>query len=231
MSFTRDSFEGSEHKMVRPAYVPPRGIRIVFDGQSMNNTPAAPQNMPTYVMATRPYPWTASPAIGGAGWYDLSRTDSPTFNPNTRLYPQARTRPGCTDILVMTGGQGDTLNDSPSGQQTGAVAYARAVAYADAARAAGFDKIIMSTSPAMGPNMLGTGRPTTFEATSRADYNALVLANSGGFDAVADISVAPLDDATNLTYFAIDRLHWSPAGAQAAAAIIGPVIDSVIASL
>lgn len=202
----------------------PAPVRVVFDGQSLNYTPAAPYNVPTRVMSGRHIPWT-SVGIGGNGWFDLATTAA------TRLFPQVRDIAGCTDILIMNGGQGDFLNAAPSGQQSGATCYSRAVSYANAARAAGFDKIIITTHPAMGPDMLGTGRPTPLEATSLADYNTLVLANSGGFDAIADTSVAPLNDATNTTYFDIDRLHFLAPGAQAAADIISIQLDIILATL
>jgi lysophospholipase L1-like esterase len=206
--------------MPRGRFRAPAPVRVVFDGQSMNVIPSYPDNAPWFAMSGRNIPW-ANVAINGQGWYDLT----PTIN--TRLAPQARNRAGCIDVLVMNGGQGDVLNASPSGGQTGAVCYQRAIDYADLARDIGFQYVILATWSAWGADMLGTGRPTPAEAAARSSYNALALANSGGFDAVADVSVAPLNDATNLDYFQFDRLHLSQDGAK----IMGSILWKAIASL
>lgn len=199
----------------------PAPIRIVFDGQSLCNVPVAPHNMPTYLMNNRFIPWV-NVAISGNGWLDLAATAE------SRLFPYARNRSGCTDILIMCGGQGDILNGPPDGQQTGAVAYARAIDYSNAARAAGFNYVFITTMSAIGPDVLGTGRPSPTEAQGMQDYNTLVLANSGGFDAVADISLPPLDDATDMEYFALDRTHYVAAGAKAAADLMAPALDDLL---
>lgn len=182
-------------------------VRVVFDGQSMNVSPNYPNNAPNFAMKGKKVPW-ANVAVGGKGWGDLM------VDINTRLRPQVRNQAGCVDILVMNGGQGDMLNEPPSGGQDGVVCYQRAIDYGAAARALGFDYIILVTWSAMGPNMLGTGRPNPVEQQTINDYNALALANSGGFDGVVNVSVAPFDDASELTYFMFDRLHLSPAGAE-----------------
>lgn len=199
-------------------------IRIVFDGQSMNNVPAVPNNMPTYLMNGRKIPWS-NVAISGYGWQDLTPTAA------TRLFPQARNKMGCIDILIMCGGQGDILNQTPNGQQSGATTYTRAIAYANAARGAGFHYILTTTMPAIGPDVLGTGRPNATEQQAIQDYNDLTIANSGGFDAVADISIAPLNNATNSTYFDIDRTHFKVDGAKVAAALIAPTLNSLLEAL
>lgn len=210
----------------------PAPVRVVFDGQSHNNVPAPPVNMPTVVMKGLDIPWV-NVAISGYGWGSgPSNNGGLAGSASVRLWPQVRNRAGCTDILVMCGGQGDILNgSSDSGGQTGAVVYQRAIDYADNARAAGFDLILITTSPPIGPDVLGTGRPTPEEQQAIDDYNTLILANSGDFDAVANISVPPLNDATNLTYFQIDYTHFTAAGAQAAANIIKPVLIGLIDAL
>jgi hypothetical protein len=43
--------------------------------------------------------------------------------------------------------------------------------------------------------------------------------------------VAPLNDATNTTYFAVDQLHLTIAGAQVGADLMDPTIDALLASL
>lgn len=202
----------------------PAPVRVVFDGQSMLDVPVPPNSFPTFLMAGRGLPWI-SVGVDGNGWLDLT----PTVG--SRLYRQARNRAGCTDVLILSGGQGDILNTAPNGQQSGATTYSRMVTYANNARAAGFAKVGCTTLPPVGPNVLGTGRPNGTEQTALTDLNVLILANSGGFDGVADISVAPLDDATNTAYFNVDRTHLTAAGAKAAAAIVAPMLDAILASL
>lgn len=197
--------------MTRTRLRAPAPVRVVFDGQS--RITAASGNPPAYVMAGTGVPWVTV-AVPGDGWYDLTATAA------TRLWPQARTTG--TDVLVLAGGEGDIWNAAPSGQQTGAVAYARLVAYADAARTAGFDAVIACTAPPAGPDVLGTGRPTPSEVEALDGYNALIR-GSDEFDAVADVAAA-LPDATDTDLFLIDRTHLTAAGAQVSASVIAPVL-------
>jgi lysophospholipase L1-like esterase len=191
-------------------------VRVVWDGQSMNNNPPPPNAMPNFAMSGLGVPWTADPAIGGTGWPALLTTIA------TRL--GRHRRPGLDDILVMNGGQDGILTQG----RTGAQVYADAIAYRDAAVALGFGPVMITTMPDWAD---GFYTITGTMDTHKASHNALVLANSGGFDAVVDISVAPLNDALNTTYFAIDRLHLNATGAAAAGAILAPAIVSLIASL
>jgi lysophospholipase L1-like esterase len=193
----------------------PAPIRVVFDGQSHNETPAPPNSIPDFLMHGRAIPWVEV-AVGGAGWDELDPTQA------ARLFPQVRS--GLTDVLIMNGGQGDVLDLG----YTGAQAYTAAVDYKNAAVAAGFDAVLITTQPAFAAGVYPITGPML---TARAAYNALVLANSGGFDAVADISVDPLDDATDTTYFQFDRLHLTAVGAEAAADLIAPALDALLASL
>lgn len=200
----------------------PAPVRVVFTGQSHLNIPAAPNNAPTFAMHGTGVPW-ANVAISGNGWYDL--TNNATHLASLRA--QARGGTG-TNILCMYGGQGDIWNDSPSGQQTGATAHTRATSYATTARGYGYDLVVMCTVPPAGPNVLGTGRPTAGEVTALNDYNAAIRANTGSpWDAIADVN-AVLDDATDTTYFDIDRTHYVAAGAQVAAGIIAAAIETLV---
>jgi hypothetical protein len=141
---------------------------------------------------------------------------------STRLAPQRRA--GLTDVLIMNGGQDGILNQG----RTGAQVYADAIAYRDAAVALGFGPVLITTMPAWDDGFYAI---TPTMDTHKASHNSLVLANSGGFDFVADISVAPLNDATNTTYFAVDQLHLTIAGAQVGADLMDPTIDALLASL
>lgn len=199
--------------MTAAALRSPAEVRVTFDGQSLCNYPDPPNNAPTLVMAGLGVPW-ANVALNGIGWYDLAGTVT------TRRDPQSpASRAGKLDVLVMLGGQSDVYAAAPSGDQTGATIYDRAVSYATSARAAGFDRVLLCTLPPMGPNAYGLGIPTASQAQAITDFNTLALANSGGFEAVADLHVPPLDDSSSTTYY-LDRLHWTAAGAVAAASII-----------
>jgi hypothetical protein len=192
----------------------PAPVRVVFDGQSFLNWPAAPDNVPSVLMHGNGVPWH-NVAVDGQGWGVLATTQA------ARLFPQARPSP-LLDVLVMVGGWSDIVYDGETGEAT----HAFAVAYADAARAAGFDQVICATIPASGPNILGLGIPTSTDYERIDAYNALVMADADGdFDAVVDLAVAPLDDATNATYFLGDKLHFRAAGAAAAAELIRPVLE------
>ena len=206
---------------MRTATRAPAPVRVVFDGQSLNLVPIDHPELsfPARVMAGRGIPWHNA-AVSGVGWAWLAGDAS------TRLFPQARARVGCTDILVMQGGQTDIFLN-----HTGAEVYDLAVDYAIAARSAGFDKVILTTMPAMGPTTGSPPVPTAPQWAEALAHNVLVRSNSGGFDGVADLYQGALTDATNPTYYMGDRLHFVAAGAQVAANIIAPVLDVVLDSI
>ena len=203
--------------------------RIVFDGQSHNRWPPAelppgtpwadgigpyPNRLMRLVHATGAViPWHNA-AEGGHGWGDLA------LDAATRLHPQARNLVDCLDILIMSGGQGDIYNDFCTGAQV----YDRAVAYAEAARAAGFDLVLATTMPAFGPG--GSIDPTPDMLQARIDHNTLLMADAeGAFDVVIDWHTHPvLADATDLTWWEADRVHMKPATADLAASLVAPAI-------
>ena len=185
-------------------------IRIIFDGQSHNKVPAE-RPYPRWLMSGRPYSWKTV-AIEGYSWTDLRPTAS------TRLFPHFLAN--TTNILIMNGGtQNIRLN------QSGATAYADAVQYKNEAKAAGADYVIYTTIPRYGPLF---GEPTAPQAQARLDHNVLVLANSGSFDAVANISEAPIDDTLDPDYFAIDRTHFTILGSMYVAEKVAPALDQVL---
>ena len=126
-------------------------------------------------------------------------------------------------------GQGDILDEAPGGQQTGAVAYARLIAYAEAAVVAGFDAFLVVTCPTIGPDVLGTGRPTVSEAAALAEYNALIVSELDPL-LVVRCDTAPFDDATNTTYFDVDRTHITEAGSALAAERIRASLLALLAT-
>ena len=207
-------------------------VRVVFDGQSHNSWPPAelppgtpwadgigpyPNRLMRYMVGV---PWYNA-ALGGHGWGSL------TADASTRLHPQARNRDGCTDVLIMSGGQGDIYQDDCTGAQV----YARAVAYAQAARGAGFQYVLVTTMPAFGPG--GSIDPTPDMLQARIDHNTLMMADAGNdWDGVADWHSHPaLADATNTTYFENDFVHFKPAAADVAAFIVEPILRELVNSL
>jgi hypothetical protein len=184
------------------------GTHVVFDGQSLNNSPSA-TSFPAQLMSGRTVPWS-NVAINGTA-VDALATTAPARRDPVLQHT-------ATSVLVFVGGQSDlVLNDSA------ATLLADLESYATASRAAGADKIIMSTIPP------STGYTAPQEAV-RVAVNPLILASSA-FDAVIDLATATnLTDASNITYYA-DGLHWTTAGALAAATAAAPVLTSVLATL
>ena len=199
----------------------PAGARFVFDGQSLCVWPPPEFStdgrgpFPDRLMHGLGIPWETV-ALGDHAWgYEGSGDPLHLWTTiETRLFPQARS--GYYDYLLMLGGSADIYRD----HQTGAEVFARAVAYSQAARDAGFVVVYAATIPPFA----GSLAPTADDLQARLDHNALMRANADGhFEAVMDVSVAPLDDPTDTTYYEADQVHWTTAGAKAAAEIIATV--------
>lgn len=183
--------------------------RIVFDGQSLNTIPAAAgQAYPHQTMRGRSEAYTVV-AISGTSWTVLATTAA------TRLHPLGPL--ATTSVLVMNGGTSDLTEDD-----SGATIMADAVSYADAARTAGFDYVIVTTIP---PAVHLTGA----RETARDDFNTLVVADAGGdFDAVVDFRGTVLNDYSDADYYIFDQIHWGVGGAKVAADLVAAAIDSVL---
>jgi len=185
--------------------------RVVFDGQSLNltgvNVDLETNNpYPDQVMSGRGVPW-ANVAVAGQSWTTLATTAA------TRTHPLA----GFTTntLLVMCGGTADILDGD-----SGATLYADEVAYANAARAAGYSHVVATT-------LVGNSATTGGQNSARLSHNSLLLADaSNAFDFVVDFDVPPLDDWTDTDYY-FDGVHWLETGAAAAAALMSPVIDAL----
>lgn len=204
--------------MTRAAVRAPAETRAVFDGQSLCVWPPVEFSadgrgpFPNRMMHGRAIPWVTV-ALGDHAWGDPGSTDPMALfsTIETRLFPQIR-QDGY-DYLMLMGGSADIYRD----HKTGAEVFARVVAYAEAARDAGFDQIWAATIPPYG----GALNPSPADLTAIADHNALMVANADGhFDIVMDVHQPPLDDPTDRTYYEADEVHWVAAGAQAAAEII-----------
>lgn len=172
--------------------------------------------MPTMVMSYRGIAW-ANVAISGTGWAGLNLTSG------THLWPHGRPQGG--DILVMNGGQSDILNGL-----TGAQVYDELTTYMSGARDHGFDYVIVTNLPAIGPT---TGEPTWTPgmAVAAADLRTLTLANSAGADAVVDFYVDPIDDTSDITYWLTDHLHPTQATVNIMSELMGEAIDDAVEAL
>jgi len=198
--------------MTRGAFRAPGPWRVVFDGQSLNLVGlnldlTTHTTYPEQVMADRRVVWN-NVAISGASWTVLATTAA------TRLHPLANRNDNT--LLVMCGGTADI-----AAGDSGATLYADEVAYANAARTAGFDYIICTT-------LVGNSGNDAGEETARLNHNSLLLADaSNAFDAVVDFDVPPIDDWTDLDYY-FDGVHWWVTGAEAAANLMAPALDAVL---
>ena len=200
----------------------PAVVRVVFDGQSLCLWPPVVLTtdgrgpFPNRLTHGLGVPWETV-ALGDHAWgYEGSGDPLHLWTTiETRLFPQVRS--GYDDTLMMLGGSADIYRD----HRTGAEVFARAVAYSQAARDAGFGTVYAATIPPFA----GALAPTADDLQARLDHNALMMANADGhFEAVMDVSVAPLDDPTDTTYYEADQVHWTTAGAKAAAEIIATVL-------
>lgn len=207
--------------MTRAPFRLPAPVRIVFAGQSHNEWPPVGYGddlgpYPNRLMRMpnlAGVPWHNA-AHGGRGWNDLAAT----FTEDVGV--QARNRVGCTDVLIMSGGQSDIYEDD----KTGADVYDLACDYADTARAAGFTMIMATTMPAFGPG--GSINPDAGMLQARVDHNTLLMADpAGSFDVLIDWHTHPaLADATDTTYFEADRVHFTPGGADVAAHLVAAAL-------
>ena len=95
--------------------------------------------------------------------------------------------------------------------QRAATLYADEVAYAVAARANGFEVIIITTLP-------DSIEFTDAQRAEQATHNELLLEDpEDAFDAVVDLAtIAGLDDPSDTRYY-FDGTHWTAEGAKLAA--------------
>ena len=189
---------------------PPHPLRVVFDGQSLNNPQGdqpAEVAYPAQLMATLPgVPWRTV-ALDGVSW-TLLATTAPA-----RLFSQAV---AATSVLVLMGGTSDIYFEGDSGLKV----YQDMRDYAVRARAAGFDKIIGTT---ITPATWFDDFPNTMPAR-RVAANAAILADADhAFDAVADVAAGPTLSVKSSPAFT-DGVHYSVAGAAEAAGIVRPVL-------
>ena len=184
-------------------------VRVVFDGQSLNLIPAGYPSYPIQTMKDRSEAYCVV-AIAGTSWTTLATTAA------TRLHPLGPL--ATTSVLVMNGGTQDVLDGD-----SGATIMADAVSYADNARAAGFDFVIITTIPPAAGMTAG-------QNTARGDFNTLVMADAGAdFDVSVNLLSGALADNTDQNYYAFDQVHWAEGGAKVAADLIKAALDTVLA--
>ncbi len=191
---------------------------LVFDGQSLNNVPGALTCYPNEVMPLLPFKAAYKVvALNGISWTELATTAEERWAPYV-----SDKRMASSMALVMCGGQTDIW-----GGDSGAQVYADEVAYAAAARSAGFDRVYAMTTV---PNVVNTSPMND----ARIAHNTLLLADaSNAFDGVGDVAndavAAPtnhLADYTNTTYYS-DGVHWVLAATTLVAAIMEPVLATL----
>lgn len=173
---------------------------LVFDGQSLAQQPAT--TFPT----DRSFPLRTlallAPAGKGVGHFVVAKG-------NTSYTDRATSVVSCVDqhfprypvsVYIDCAGQNDIITES----KTAAQVLALAEANADARRAAGADKVLITTVP---PGTIPTWYSSA-QNTVRVAYNVLLRANTNAkFDGVVDFDAAPhAADPTDTTYY-IDGLH------------------------
>jgi hypothetical protein len=191
-------------------------VYVVFDGQSLNLEPDAATCYPTVLMADYDIPW-ANVAIGAE-----SLTDNLVTAPH-RTFQKGKTAP--VTVLILCDGTAD-LSLFGGELDTGAEVYADMGAYADAARAAGFDYVIVTTIQ----DFNGGAGPES----ERLAANLLIIEDaSDKFDYVVQLAEDPrLDDSSDATYYHTDQVHPNAAGAVVMAELVAAQgLDPLLASL
>jgi hypothetical protein len=183
---------------------------VVFDGQSLNFFGGYPAKL----MAAHPGVPYRNAWSSGCSWTVLATTQA------ERTFPFAHA--GQRTILIMNGGTSDLVNE----RDDGATLYADERSYAEQARAAGFDEVIITTTtPAEGFSPLVDA--------NRLVANHLVVANAdSAFDYTVDFDVdlspeLSLHDSSDVAAYP-DGVHWSPAAAQVAADLVDAQLSRII---
>jgi hypothetical protein len=182
----------------------PPAKAVCFDGQSLNNYPVG-NTFPEWAMASRGVPFRVV-AIDGHTWETL------TPSVEDRLHPKIDMATS-VGLVLSAGTTALALN------QSGAALYTATVAYADAARAAGFAWVVGTTVP---ENSFFTGA----QETQRQAFNTAVLADAeAAFEDVADVAAALTPWAT----YTSDGTHYNALGAFTAAGVLDPILDTLLA--
>jgi lysophospholipase L1-like esterase len=187
-------------------------INIVCEGDSLTNGLGATfnQNYARQMSSTLRSPLITT-ATSGATITNLTTRKNRVDN---------NIKAGKTNILVVWAGTNDMYNEGVSETN----AYNSLVAYAQARKTAGFDKVYVLTCIA---------RVSTIKST----FNSLIVANTTDFDGVIDVAkdprfqvkTAPFNT-VDFTYYNDDRIHLSNAGYRAVSSMVDPYISSSIST-
>lgn len=184
--------------------------QVVFDGDSRSNikpwtNSSVELAFPTGDFAFGKYGY-ACWAVSGDGIDNLIARQATT---------NALVRPGKNILVVWVG-----VNDNTG--KTAQQIYDKIVIYCNAARAAGWNKIVLNTEIDASP----VGWTAKYQA-----LNVLIAADHSFVDGVADLGArAELQDNTNETYYlAADHLHLTAAGYAVVRDVVAPVIAAVAA--
>lgn len=189
----------------------PHSNSITYDGQSLLLAPSTLTDTAPYVIGaalTHPRPFVVRNMLG---------TDYPTraVTVSTRVDPYYLQATG-QRAYVDCGGSTDIQNGA-----SGATVIANAEAYWNARKAVGFTPVVVCTVPNG-----GIFNTSPLQA-ARAAYNVLVKASTVP-SAVADLDACPeLQNFNDLTYFQVDTIHPTAAGALVIANCILAALASI----
>lgn len=201
-----------------PGQTPPDPIHIVFIGQSMfkihsEAVVTAAMDGLTYSYYNGAYPGASYKMLHHGG---MDGSGIPIGPARDRIWPYLT---GQFNLVVFLGGTTDLGFDGDSAATT----YANLLNFAAEAREAGADACIA-----------GTVMPSVFfsagEEVERQAFNSTLLTNSGSpFEGVFDVTVAPLNDYTDTTYWEVDQLHWNVTGCAIGGAMVQTAIVAMFA--
>jgi hypothetical protein len=181
---------------------------IMFDGDSFNNRPLVPDNVPTLLPAA-------------LKWPSVNKGQNSTLSQLWKTGTEARVSRYANMAEVTVYHLMIGVNDIDFGLP-GATVYANKVEMADTARDAGFTFIVSMTTPPYSGISGG-------EETARDALNAAMLADAeDAFDLVVDLTGNANMENPAGSYYA-DGLHWSATGSAAYTAIAAPLIAAMVA--
>jgi len=187
---------------------------VVCEGDSLTagfglGTPAT-EAWPAVLIASKGATWMAT-NMGVSGKTIATATTAGAANIDTLFDTKVANNPPV--VIVWAG-----TNDLAAGA-TAAAAYANLSTFITARKATGWRVIALT--------MIKRGVDAGLE-TKRGQYNALILANTAGADAVVDVGAdAAFDDVTDATYYQADQIHTTAAGHIVVAGLVEVAIDAL----
>jgi lysophospholipase L1-like esterase len=203
--------EGVGTTLANSGSLPNPQPQLICDGNSLTagigSSNANTEGYPAQLQSLLGVTWTSMQfGVGGQTTEDMNS------DANTQIdgfFDSHRSK----NIVVAWEG----INSINNVNDTAAQAYTAMTTYIHGRQAAGFKVIVLTT--------MKWGTITAPKEVIRQAYNALVLANSAGADAVVDVaSDSHLTDPTNTTYFSSDTIHLVDAGYAVVAGLVRPVV-------